>query len=118
MKYTIISHFKNSELSCSCGCGMEVEADLVFALEQLRQIMGIPLIINSGARCIEHNLDSGGAVNSKHINGIAADIAWIDDCAMINILTVARNCGFHGIGVNWGKFVHLDLRGEIAFWGY
>ena len=44
-------------------------------LEPLRAYMKKPLHINSGFRCLTLNLAVGGAPNSQHMKGEAADIA-------------------------------------------
>ena len=44
-------------------------------LEPLREQMGTPVIISSGYRCRELNRLVGGARNSQHLVGEAADIA-------------------------------------------
>jgi len=43
-------------------------------LEPLRQHLGTPVIISSGYRCPELNRLIGGAANSQHMTGEAADI--------------------------------------------
>lgn len=43
-------------------------------LEPLRQHFGVPIEINSGYRCPALNRAVGGAVNSQHMTGEAADI--------------------------------------------
>jgi len=43
-------------------------------LEPLRQHLGTPVIISSGYRCPELNRLVGGAANSQHMTGEAADI--------------------------------------------
>lgn len=43
-------------------------------LEPLRELLGKPIRITSGYRCPELNKAVGGAANSAHIQGFAADI--------------------------------------------
>lgn len=43
-------------------------------LEKVRAIWGAPLYVNSGYRCESLNLLVGGAKNSQHLRGMAADI--------------------------------------------
>lgn len=43
-------------------------------LDPARKALGKPIIINSGYRSLEHNKKIGGAVNSQHCKGEAADI--------------------------------------------
>lgn len=43
-------------------------------LQPLRDAVGLPIIITSGYRCRMTNIISGGAQNSLHLLGLAADI--------------------------------------------
>lgn len=43
-------------------------------LDPLREAWGRPIVVNSGYRCPELNRAVGGAVNSQHLYGEAADI--------------------------------------------
>lgn len=43
-------------------------------LDPLRKSYGHPLIVTSGYRCLQLNKAVGGAVNSQHMTGQAADI--------------------------------------------
>lgn len=48
---------------------------LAAALEEVRTLMGNkPITVNSGYRTPEHNKAVGGAPNSYHLKGMAADI--------------------------------------------
>lgn len=42
-------------------------------LEQVRSVLGCPLIVSSGVRCPELNKEVGGATNSQHMRCEAAD---------------------------------------------
>lgn len=42
-------------------------------LEQVRSVLGCPLIVSSGVRCPELNKELGGATNSQHMRCEAAD---------------------------------------------
>lgn len=43
-------------------------------LEQVRDLVGVPILVSSGFRCAELNRRLGGATNSAHTRGLAADI--------------------------------------------
>lgn len=118
-KFTIKTHFKDTELNCRCGCGKTVTDVLLLRLECLRSMLGIPLTINSGARCHAWNETSGGARGSKHLDGIAVDIACSSDSIRNQILEMAPHLGFFGIGLA-KNYIHLDLRAEFdrAAWFY
>ena len=71
---TISKHFKRSEFACSCGCGFDtVDKETLEVLEDVRNHFAKPVVITSGCRCVEHNARVGGAPNSKHVEGRAAD---------------------------------------------
>lgn len=72
-----VEHFKPEEFKCKCGtCGMYmVQSELIVRLELLRCIWGRPIYITSGLRCTSHNQRVGGAKNSRHLVGCAADLS-------------------------------------------
>lgn len=47
---------------------------LANALEEVRELFGKSVIVNSGYRCAELNKAVGGVRNSAHLTGFAADI--------------------------------------------
>jgi len=47
---------------------------LADVLEQIREVVGVSIIVNCGYRCNALNRIVGGAVNSAHVRGLAADI--------------------------------------------
>lgn len=47
---------------------------MTHCLDPIREIWGKPIIVNSGYRCPELNKAIGGAKNSQHLKGEAADI--------------------------------------------
>lgn len=112
------AHFRRSEFACPCCGKAQVTQGLVSALETVRLIVGVPVRVNSGYRCPEHNRKVGGAPNSQHVQGIAADISA--ECGWRALYEAAlRVPAFEegGIGVYpESNFVHLDVRPEKARW--
>lgn len=112
-------HFSPQEIACR-GTGTvlltDASMDALDRLERLRELMGHPLIVNSGYRSPEHNRAVSGARASKHMEGIAFDIS------MANVdphefEAAARACGFRGIGIyppqkptGARNFIHIDTR--------
>ena len=47
---------------------------LAAGLEQIRSLLGYPIHVNSGFRCVELNKAVGGVPDSAHVSGFAADI--------------------------------------------
>ena len=84
-------------------------------LEKMRTKCGEPLIINSGYRCETHNANIGGAKNSYHTLGDAADVATPLGITPEKLAEYAEQAGADGIGIYpWG--VHVDVRGYAARW--
>ena len=112
---SLTQHFKKSELSCKCGCNqLQINMQLLYALEVLRRILGKPIIINSGYRCPKHNAKIGGVTNSQHVLGTAADIR-VPGMTPQEVYMVAKYL-FDGLGV-YDNFLHVDVRGTKARWG-
>lgn len=114
-------YFQLKEFACKCkrckgslNVGPGIHPKLLEVLNAIRSEVGIPIVINSGYRCPEHNAEVGGSPKSQHVEGTAADIRWkdmdVDDAALI-----ADYCGADGIGV-YSTFVHVDVRGVKARW--
>jgi uncharacterized protein YcbK (DUF882 family) len=68
-------NFSRWEFKCRCGCGADnIDMKLVYRLQDIRDVYGREIRINSGVRCKEHNADEGGASDSEHLTGEAADL--------------------------------------------
>ena len=78
-----------------------------------------PLTITSAARCKQRNATVGGAPASKHLDGIAADVACTNGQERYKLLKLAYHLGFTGLGLH-PKFLHLDIRpvAEAVTWFY
>jgi zinc D-Ala-D-Ala carboxypeptidase len=105
------TYFYDKELTCKCGCGMTVQPDFLKKLNDLRELLKVPLVLTSAARCPIHNVKVGGAPSSKHKDGIAVDIAAKDGNMKYKIIEGALKLGFTGIGIH-KDFIHLDTRKE------
>lgn len=87
---------------------------LMYKLEALRKKAGnAPVVINSGFRSIQHNRNVGGASNSMHTYGIAADIA-VSGKTPAQVREIAKTCGFSGIE-RGSSYVHTDSRIEYPY---
>ena len=114
-------NFKSTEFDCNgkgCCDSTMIHTDLVKLLQQVRDHFGVPVNNNCAYRCPEHNAKTKGASkNSKHMDGIAADIV----VKGVHPMRVARYIEtlpeFRGrLGVyTWNDkgdgFVHVDVRG-------
>ena len=74
----LTKNFSRDEFACKgegcCGNSSPISLNLVEALQELRSTIDQPIIIVSGFRCRTHNRAVGGAVDSQHCLGTAADI--------------------------------------------
>lgn len=110
-------YFKRKEFSCRCGCGTStVDAELLQVITDVREHFGVPVVITSGHRCAKHNASVGGAKNSMHLTGKAADIK-VTGVGPMEVL--AYLCNKHpdkyGIGA-YPTFTHIDVRDNKARW--
>lgn len=107
----LTKHFSTVEMDCPhCGkCNMQPE--FMAKLEQLRVAYGKPITINSGYRCPEHNKAVGGAPNSFHMQGRAADIAVPNKAERYKLVKIAMQLGFSGIEIS-SVHLHVDNRDQ------
>lgn len=113
-KATASDHFSFSEWACKCGgrfanCRrVRVFRQLLRGLEQLReQHYPHGLTVISGHRCPSYNQSVGGAADSQHLYGAAADLP-----STVHTADVARLRVFSGIGITraTGTVAHVDVR--------
>lgn len=107
-------HFVASEFACPhCGVAV-VRQSLVELLERVRLSAGGPLHVVSGYRCPVHNHEVGGATDSQHMYGAAADLVG-------GVVTKqqAERAMAVGIGTKGAFAVHVDVRdGGRVEWVY
>jgi uncharacterized protein YcbK (DUF882 family) len=103
-------NFKDFELICKCGCGMLPDEELQDYLQYLREHCQFPLVLNSCARCDEHNKTIGGAKKSWHVKGLAADISTtgLTNKQYFRLLS-GIFLYFQGVEIH-ATFIHVDLR--------
>lgn len=82
-------------------------------LQVVRDLLGKPIIINSGYRTPAHNRAIGGAAHSFHLSGMAADI-------VVPGMTAAQVQQFlkqwsGGMGC-YQHYTHVDIRPMQARW--
>lgn len=60
---------------------------VTLVLQPAREELKRPILVSSGFRCPELNQAVGGAVNSQHLRGLAADIVCSGMCDLFDILS-------------------------------
>jgi zinc D-Ala-D-Ala carboxypeptidase len=88
---------------------------LMYKLEAVRVKLGNrPITVNSGFRSITHNQQVGGASNSMHLYGVAADLA-VSGVANKTIYQKAETSGFSGLEAFTEDHQHVDSRVEYPY---
>lgn len=107
----VSENFDREELACNCGCGFAAaDVELLEVLEVVRSYFDAPVIVTSGCRCENYNAEVGGAVNSMHVKGMAADfqVKGFHAHAVAEWLRTIYPDKY-GIG-EYPTWVHLDVR--------
>ena len=110
-------NFSVREFACSDGSDtVLIDAALVKLLQQIRNWAGASVRISSGYRTPAYNKKIGGAANSYHTKGQAADIV-VSGKTPAQVARFAQAIGAGGVGLyTASKFVHIDTRASRYFW--
>lgn len=111
------TNFWRHEFACRCGCGFDtVDVRLLEILEAVRQHFDARVDINSGCRCVPHNLRESQSPRSQHLYGRAADIVVDGVPADLVADYLEKTFGDEiGLGRYLGR-THVDSRGYAARW--
>jgi len=113
-----IRYWSREEFACRCGeyhapyCdGFPAEPDqtLVELLDDIRAHFGRPAHRSSGLRCPQHNRDSNGVANSKHLTGKAMDF-YVEGVPGETVRSYAASdprCNY--TYVIEGNYVHVEV---------
>ena len=131
-QHQVTPHFPWAEFACQDAQKTPVPPNLrantirlCWLLEKLRHQLGdVPISIDSGYRTPAHNRQVGGAADSRHMHGDAADFfvaqvdRWIAQGTAANrtaVLAVAnRIFASGGVGNETSGTLHVDSRGWKA----
>lgn len=111
-------HFAAREFVCRDGSFFPMDRALTDLLQQLRDRLGRPVRVTSGYRSPAYNTQIGGAANSMHLYGRAADIQ-ADGVRPEAVAALAESLmpDRGGIGLYVGQgFVHVDTRAARTRW--
>lgn len=84
-------------------------------LELVRAVFNKPIIISSGYRCPELNAAVGGAANSAHMYGRAADFRVLNDGPPLQVairITQRANIMFDQLINEYDQWVHFGIEAE------
>lgn len=111
------THFAVDEFRCN-HCGKlpanGMDPALIGVLEYIRRKYQSYIKINSGYRCPDHNAAVGGAKNSMHLYGLAADFVVVGT-PVIDVWNWMTPWHFGGLG-RYNTFTHVDIRDSRARW--
>lgn len=105
------AHFRFAEFASKGNGDIRVDRRLILGLEDVRDVSGGPITVISGYRDGLHNRKVGGAKNSQHLYGRAADIQF--GGSKLSLAAVKALQQFSGIGYypRRGNLVrHVDVR--------
>lgn len=109
------NNFQVKEFACKDGSDtVYIDSELVVILQNIRDHFGKSVTINSGYRTPSWNAKQGGAANSYHVKGMAADIK-VSGVSPATVAKYAEDIGVRGIGL-YGSFVHVDTRPSKFYW--
>jgi len=86
-----------------------IAAELMGALQAVRDRYGGPVRVTSGRRCPSHNRDVGGVSNSYHTRGLAADIVADDMRRLLDACVMQEE--LHYIEAH-DQYIHVDIGRE------
>ena len=113
------TNFTVKEFACSDGSDAVLVAPrLVMVLQSIRSRFGQPVTINSAYRTPQKNAAVGGAAQSQHCYGTAADIV-VKGVAPAKVAACARELmpDWGGVGIYARQgFTHVDVRETRADW--
>lgn len=115
------TNFTVKEFACKDGSDyLLVNTALVALLQKVRDHFGKPITINSAYRNVAYNKKVGGASNSQHVLGYAADIV-VKGVAPKEVATYVESImpnsgGIGEYGGCKGEFTHIDTRTKRSRW--
>lgn len=107
---SISEHFKANEFQCKDGSkDLLIAPSLLETLESIRKHFNAPVHVNSGYRTPNWNKRIGGASNSFHCKGMAADIR-VKGQSSAEVAKYADGIMEKGGIIRYTNFVHIDVR--------
>ena len=114
----LTAHFSAYEFRCRDGSEHPIDCRLLAMLEAIRCHFG-PTAITSGYRSVNYNRAVGGAEDSQHLYGRAADIQVVGHTPREVFDWASALFPISGLGLyerGSGGWVHVDCRPTRARW--
>lgn len=104
-------NFRGTEMACKDGTQEYMYSEwLMDVLQQIRDYFNAPVTINSGYRTGNWNEKVGGAKNSYHTKGMAADIVVKGHSSKEVAKVASELLGEFGGVIRYTNFTHVDVR--------
>jgi uncharacterized protein YcbK (DUF882 family) len=104
MKYFSNTDFQRANPPCKMS---DMNQTTLHRFDHARELAGIPFIVNSAYRTVEHEKKQGRAGTSAHTTGHAIDIRAVDGVTRFKVVKALIDAGFNRIGVAQ-TFIHAD----------
>lgn len=91
-------------------------ARLAAVLEQVRGLLGVPVLVSSGYRCPALNALIGGSTTSAHLSGLACDFTAPKFGTPFEVAAkiADSNLPFDQVIHEYGRWVHLGLSAGVT----
>jgi len=102
--FPVSRNFKLYEFESRDTHEVKIHQEIIRKTQMVRDILGLPVRVNSGYRTPEHNREVGGVPNSLHCEGKAVDLS----CAFVPLeqLTIAAI---------WAEFMRIIVYEDLRF---
>ena len=111
-------NFTAEEFMCQYTGQHGIQQHVADKIQQLRDLVGRPLIITSAYRHPTHPIEAKKSTPGTHAQGLAVDIKVSSGAERYELITLGLQLGATGIGVN-KTFIHLDWRESTTVaWEY
>ena len=117
VRYFNYSEFDSPDVQ---GSGQMMDKRLLKKLDEIREIVGEPIIITSGFRTPAHNESVNGVESSSHLKGLAVDIAIRHSRMRFKLISALFEVGINRIGIA-DNFIHIDIdpdKDKNVIWTY
>lgn len=104
-----LNHFKEIEfIRCQPSCSSsDCDSFALRMLDELRDLCGFPIVINSAYRSPDYEKKKGRSGLSSHCKGCAFDLRCYDSRLRADLVRHAFTVGFKRIGIA-KTFIHID----------
>ena len=109
-----IKVYDRDDFICKCGCNVNnINSRIVNLCNELYDVTGVYIGVNSGYRCVNHSIAIGSNENSSHCKGLAVDLDIRDNRIRFQVIKAAMSLGVTRIGIS-DNFCHFDFDPDKA----